>query len=48
VKEAADVISGGVGLTARGKGQPRAIQFTRFLQSREGAAIFKKWGWMVP
>ncbi len=38
----------GVGLTARGKGQPLAVQFTQFLQSKEGAAIFKKWGWMVP
>ena len=38
----------GVGLTARGRDQPMAVQFTKFLQSKEGAAIFKKWGWMVP
>jgi accessory colonization factor AcfC len=38
----------GVGLTARGKEQPAAVQFTQFLQSKEGAAIFKKWGWMAP
>jgi accessory colonization factor AcfC len=38
----------GVGLTARGKGQPLAVQFAQFLQSKEGAAIFKKWGWIVP
>lgn len=37
-----------VGLTARGKGQPLAVQFARFLQSPQGAAIFKKWGWMTP
>jgi len=38
----------GVGLTARGKAQPLASQFARFLESKEGAAIFKKWGWMAP
>jgi len=38
----------GVGLTTRGKGQPLAVKFTQFLQSKEGAAIFRKWGWMAP
>jgi accessory colonization factor AcfC len=38
----------GVGLTARGKAQPLAVQFARFLESKDGAAIFKKWGWMAP
>ena len=38
----------GVGLTVRGKAQPAAAQFAQFLQSKEGAAIFKKWGWMAP
>jgi len=35
----------GVGLTARGAAKPEAKQFVDFLQSREGARIFKKWGW---
>ena len=38
----------GVALTARGRDQPLAAEFARFLQSPEGGAIFKKWGWMVP
>jgi accessory colonization factor AcfC len=38
----------GVGLTAHGKAQPLAVEFARFLESKEGAAIFKKWGWTVP
>lgn len=38
----------GIGLTARGKSKPLAVQFAQFLQSSEGAAIFKKWGWIVP
>jgi accessory colonization factor AcfC len=37
----------GVGLTTRGKEQPLAVKFTQFLQSKEGAAIFRKWGWMA-
>ena len=35
----------GVGLTARGATKPEAKQFVEFLQSQEGALIFKKWGW---
>jgi accessory colonization factor AcfC len=38
----------GVGLTTRGRAQPLAVQFARFLESKEGAAIFKKWGWLAP
>jgi accessory colonization factor AcfC len=36
------------GLTVHGKAQPAAVQFAKFLQSKESAAIFKKWGWMAP
>lgn len=35
----------GVGLTATGAKKPVAKQFIDFLQSQEGALIFKKWGW---
>ena len=35
----------GVGLTTPGTAKPEAKQFVDFLQSREGALIFKKWGW---
>lgn len=35
----------GVGLTAQGAAKPVAKQFVDFLQSKEGARIFKKWGW---
>jgi accessory colonization factor AcfC len=38
----------GVGLTVHGKAQPAAVKFAKFLQSKESAAIFKKWGWMTP
>jgi len=35
----------GVGLTVQGTAKPAAKQFVMFLQSKEGARIFKKWGW---
>lgn len=35
----------GVGLTKQGSGKPLARQFVDFLQSKEGARIFTKWGW---
>lgn len=37
----------GVGLTRRGQEKPAAKEFVAFLQSPEGAAIFRKWGWTV-
>ena len=38
----------GAALTQRGKERPLAKEFVTFLQSKEGAAIFRKWGWMAP
>jgi accessory colonization factor AcfC len=38
----------GVALTRKGKEGPIPARFAAFLQSSEGAAIFKKWGWMAP
>jgi accessory colonization factor AcfC len=38
----------GAALTQRGKERPLAKEFIAFLQSKEGAAIFRKWGWMAP
>lgn len=35
----------GVGLTTQGAGKPLARQFVEFLQSKDGARIFVKWGW---
>lgn len=35
----------GVGLTKAGEAKPESHAFVTFLQSPEGAAIFKKWGW---
>lgn len=35
----------GIGLTENGKKKPAAAQFIEFLQSKQGAAIFGKWGW---
>ncbi len=37
----------GAGLTRRGQGNPAAKAFVAFLQSPEGAAIFRKWGWIA-
>lgn len=37
--------STGTALTARGKEKPEAARFVEFLRSRQGAAIFAKWGW---
>jgi accessory colonization factor AcfC len=38
----------GVALTKRGQTRPEAKQFVAFLTSAEGAAIFRKWGWIAP
>jgi accessory colonization factor AcfC len=38
----------GIALTAKGMANPLARQFVNFIQSAEGARIFKKWGWIVP
>ncbi len=35
----------GIGVTQLGKAKPATQQFVKFLQSKEGAGIFKKWGW---
>ena len=39
--------SSGAALTKDGGRRPAAREFLRFLQSREGAAIFKRWGWLT-
>ena len=38
----------GVALTKRGQTKSEAKQFVAFLTSAEGAAIFRKWGWIAP
>jgi accessory colonization factor AcfC len=38
----------GAALTRAGMERPIAREFVRFLHSKEGAAIFKRWGWIVP
>ena len=38
----------GIALTKRGEAKPEAKQFSAFLASPEGAAIFAKWGWLAP
>jgi len=40
--------SSGAALTKKGKESPVPSRFIAFLQSRDGAAIFRKWGWMAP
>ena len=35
----------GVAITRRGGDQPASKQFVDFLKSKQGAAIFTKWGW---
>jgi accessory colonization factor AcfC len=35
----------GVAITRRGAADPASKQFVDFLKSKEGAAIFAKWGW---
>jgi accessory colonization factor AcfC len=40
--------SSGAALTRKGSERALAKEFVAFLQSREGAAIFRKWGWMTP
>ena len=37
----------GIGLTVRGQEKSTAKAFVNFLQSPEGAAIFRKWGWVA-
>jgi ABC-type molybdate transport system substrate-binding protein len=36
-----------IGLTQIGLGKVAAKDFVTFLQSAEGAAIFRKWGWVT-
>jgi accessory colonization factor AcfC len=40
--------SSGAALTKKGKARPLAARFVEFLQSKDGAAIFQRWGWMPP
>jgi accessory colonization factor AcfC len=40
--------SSGVALTKKGAGRPAARELVAMLQSKEGEAIFRKWGWMTP
>ena len=37
----------GIALTHQGKSKKTAMEFYRYLQGQEAAAIFKKWGWMT-
>lgn len=37
----------GVALTTQGLEKPLARKFVEYLQSKEGAGIFAKWGWMA-
>src|SRR3546814_18988590 len=37
----------GVALTKAGDSNPDAARFVTFLKSPQGAAIFRKWGWMA-
>ena len=38
----------GIALTRTGAENPAARAFVEFLHSKEGAAIFERWGWIVP
>lgn len=38
----------GIALTKQGEGRPEAKEFAAFLNSKAGAAIFAKWGWLAP
>ncbi len=38
----------GASLTKQGAQRDAARRFLEFLRSRDGAAIFRKWGWMTP
>lgn len=38
----------GIAPTTRGKQRPETAQFMAFLEGPQGAAIFKRWGWMTP
>lgn len=37
----------GIAPTTRGKLKPATQQFIAFLQSPQGAAIFRRWGWIT-
>lgn len=37
-----------IAMTTRGRDKAIAREFIAFLQSRDGAAIFRKWGWIAP
>lgn len=39
--------SSGVAPTRRGKARPLTAKFVEFLRSKQGAAIFARWGWMA-
>jgi len=39
--------SSGAALTKKGKARALANQFVDFLQTKEGASIFRKWGWLA-
>ena len=38
----------GIALTKQGKGKKPARKFYEFVQSKDGARIFAKWGWITP
>jgi accessory colonization factor AcfC len=38
----------GIALTKQGKGKELAKKFYEFVQSKDGARIFAKWGWITP
>lgn len=38
----------GTALTKAGDANPDAVHFVSFLRSAQGAAIFRKWGWITP
>jgi accessory colonization factor AcfC len=40
--------SSGVALTKKGAARPAARELVAMLESKEGEAIFRKWGWMAP
>ncbi len=40
--------SAGAALTKKGMRRPIAAEFVAVLQSKDGASIFRRWGWMAP
>jgi accessory colonization factor AcfC len=38
----------GIALTKQSKGKELAKKFYEFVQSKDGAHIFAKWGWITP